>query len=78
MSTGNSIFRSPLIWFAIGAAAGYYGYKHRKEFVAALSKAGDMGMDFVQQQRENLEDLMEEAREAEENPGADGAETASK
>jgi hypothetical protein len=66
MSTGSSFFRSPLLWFVVGAAAGFYGYKHRKEFAAALAKAGDMGRDFAQQQRENLEDLLEEAREAEE------------
>jgi uncharacterized membrane protein len=76
MSTGNSLFRSPLLWFVVGAAAGYYGYKHRKEFAAALAKAGDMGRDFVQQQRESLEDLLEEAREAEEAEGTDGDEPA--
>jgi uncharacterized membrane protein len=76
MSTGNSLFRSPLVWFVVGAAAGYYGYKHRKEFAAALAKAGDMGRDFVQQQRESLEDLLEEAREAEEAEGTGGDEPA--
>jgi hypothetical protein len=78
MSNGNSLFRSPLLWFAIGAAAGYYGYKHRKEFADLLAKANDMGRDFVQQQRENLEDLLEEAREAEEAAGGDTSETPSK
>jgi uncharacterized membrane protein len=76
MSTGNSLLRSPLVWFALGAAAGYYGYKHRKEFAAALTKAGDAGRDYVQQQRENLEDLLEEAREAEEAQGTSADEPA--
>jgi hypothetical protein len=73
MSSGNTLFRSPLLWFLVGAAAGYYGYKHRKEFVAALAKAGDMGRDFVQQQRESLDDLLEEAQEAEEAAGSESA-----
>ncbi len=78
MSTGNSIFRSPLLWFAIGAAAGYYAYKNRKELAELLAKANDMGRDYVQQQRENLEDLLEEAREAEEAAGGETTETPSK
>jgi ElaB/YqjD/DUF883 family membrane-anchored ribosome-binding protein len=76
MSTGNSLFRSPWLWFAVGAAAGYYGYKHRKEFAGVLAKAGDMGKDFVQQGKENLEDLLEEARENEEAMGGEGSEAA--
>jgi hypothetical protein len=76
MSTVSSFFRSPLVWFVVGAAAGYYGHKHRKEFAAALAKAGDMGRDFVQEQRESLEDLLEEAREAEEAEGTDADEPA--
>jgi hypothetical protein len=78
MSTGSSLFRSPLLWFAVGAAAGYYGYKHRKELAATLAKAGDVGRDFVQQQRENLEDLLEEARESEEAAGDESAESPAK
>lgn len=68
--TTNSILRAPWLWFALGAAAGYYAYKHRKDIIALTSRATDMGRDFVQQGKENLEDLLEEAREAEETkPG---------
>ena len=53
---------------AAGAAAGYYGYKYRKEIAAALAKGTDMGKDMVLNARESLADLVEEAREAEETP----------
>lgn len=66
MAGTTSILRHPLLWFAVGAAAGYYGYKYRKEIAAAVVKTTDMGRDFVLQQRESLADLLEEAREAEE------------
>jgi hypothetical protein len=70
MAGTTSIIRHPLVWFALGAAAGYYGYKYRKEIAAAVAKGTDMGRDFVLQQRESLSDLLEEAREAEEGTEA--------
>jgi hypothetical protein len=70
MAGTTSILRHPLVWFALGAAAGYYGYKYRKEIAAAVAKGTDMGRDLVLQQRESLSDLLEEAREAEEGTEA--------
>lgn len=67
---GKGLFRTllgnPWVTLAIGAAAGYYGYKYRKEIVAAAMKASEMGTDFVLQQKEALSDLVAEAKEAEE------------
>ncbi len=57
----------PLVMLGVGAAAGYYGYKYRKEIVAAVSKAGDAGKDFILTQKEKLSDLVEEAKEKEED-----------
>lgn len=65
----SRLLTSPLVIFAAGAAAGYYGYKYRKEIVAALAKGTDMGKDLVLNARENLADLVEEAREGEEAAG---------
>lgn len=62
----SRLFSHPLLMLAAGAAIGYYGYKYRKEIVAAVSKATDMGKDFVLEQKESLSDVVEEAREAEE------------
>ena len=73
MAGTNSVLRHPLLWFVVGAAAGYYGYKYRKEIVAAVAKGTDLGRDFVLQQRESLSDLLEEAREAEEGGEAQDA-----
>jgi hypothetical protein len=44
---------------------GYLLHKHEKEVVLAISKAIGMGKDFVMQQRENLDDLVAEAKETE-------------
>jgi len=60
---------NPLVLLAAGAAIGYYGYKYRKEIVAAIAKGTDMGKDMVLNARENLADLVEETREAEEAQG---------
>ena len=48
-----------------GLAVGYLLHKHEKEVVLAISKAIGMGKDFVMQQRENLDDLVAEAKETE-------------
>lgn len=63
------LFGHPLVLLAAGAAIGYYGYKYRKEIAAAVAKGTDMGKDMVLNARENLADLVEEAREAEEAQG---------
>lgn len=72
MVAGRSVLgrllTNPLVLLAAGAAAGYYGYKYRKEIAAALAKGTDMGKDLVLNARESLADLVEEAREAEETP----------
>lgn len=70
MATGTSrLLTNPLVMFALGAAVGYYGYKHRKEIAEVIARTSDMGKDFMQQQKESLEDIMEETREAEEEAG---------
>jgi hypothetical protein len=62
---GGALLRNPLVLFAAGIAAGYYLHKHQDEIVLALSKASGMGKDFLLQQKENLADLVEEAKEQE-------------
>jgi len=63
------VFGLPLVMFAAGVAAGYYGYKHRKEIAVILKKASDTGMDLALNVKESLADLVEEAKEAEESKG---------
>jgi chloramphenicol 3-O-phosphotransferase len=62
----RTVFGNPWVALTLGAVAGYYGYKYRKEIAAAAMKATDMGKDYVLQQKESLSDLVEEAKEAEE------------
>ena len=66
---GHGLLRNPLMLLAGGIAGGiavgYLLHKHEKEIVLAVSKAIGMGKDFVMQQRENLDDLMAEAKETE-------------
>ena len=66
---GHGLLRSPLLLLAGGIAGGiavgYLLHKHEKEIVLAVSKAIGMGKDFVMQQRENLDDLVAEAKETE-------------
>jgi hypothetical protein len=66
---GQGLLRNPLLLLAGGVAGGiavgYLLHKHEKEVVLAISKAIGMGKDFVMQQRENLDDLVAEAKETE-------------
>lgn len=61
----GGLLRHPLVMLAAGIAAGYYIHKHQDEIVQMLSKASGMGKDFLLQQKENLADLVEEAKEKE-------------
>jgi hypothetical protein len=51
-------------------------HKYRKEVVLAVSKASGMSRDFALQQKENLADLMEEAKEQEAQEATPVAEAA--
>lgn len=69
--TGLSrLLSNPIVLLAAGAAVGYYGYKYRKEIAATVTKATDMGKDFVLEQKEKLSDMAEEAREGDEEAAA--------
>jgi uncharacterized membrane protein len=61
----NKVTKNPVIVFGLGLVAGYMVYKYRKEIIASTTKVVDAGKDFVLQQRENLEDLVAEAKEPE-------------
>jgi len=61
----GGLLRNPLVLLAAGVVAGYYLHKHQDEIVLAVSKASGMGKDFLLQQKENLADLMEGAKEQE-------------
>lgn len=71
---GPSLLRNPLLLLAGGIAGGialgYLLHKHEKDVVRVVSKAMGMGKDFVMQQRENLDDLIAEARESDAAPAA--------
>jgi hypothetical protein len=62
----GGVFANPVVMFAAGLAAGYFLHKYEKEIVLAVTKATGAGKDFILQQKESLEDLIEEARESEE------------
>ncbi|QSA98988.1 hypothetical protein JWZ97_02060 [Methylococcus sp. EFPC2] len=62
----STILKHPLVVFAAGVTAGYLVHKYRKEIIAGAERAGELGKDFVLQQRENLEDLVAESREVKE------------
>jgi hypothetical protein len=76
----RSLFANPLTLLvagvAGGVAAGYLLHKYRKEVVLAVSKASGMSRDFALQQKENLADLMEEAKEQEAQEATPVAEAA--
>ncbi len=63
---GGLLLRNPWVAIGLGLVAGYMVHKYEKEIVAAVVKTAGMGKDFVMQQKETLADLVEEAKEAEE------------
>ncbi len=59
----SKIVKNPVVVFGLGIVAGYFVYKYRKEIISSTNKAVDASKDFVLQQKENLEDLVAEAKE---------------
>lgn len=73
----HTFLSRPLAVFSLGAAAGAVLYKNRKgitrafqpatkEVVRAVTKTGDAGRDFLQEQKEKLSDIVAEVKEEEE------------
>ena len=59
----SKLVKSPVMVFGLGVVAGYFVYKYRKEIIANTNKAVDVSKDFILQQKENLEDIVAEAKE---------------
>ena len=62
---GGALLRNPWVMLATGIAVGYYLHKHQDQIALSLSKASELGKDFLLQQKESLADLIEETREKE-------------
>lgn len=59
----SKLTKHPVLVFGMGVVAGYFVYKYRKDIIANASKSIDVGKDFILQQKENLEDLVAEAKQ---------------
>lgn len=59
----SKVTKHPALVFGLGMIAGYFVYKYRKDIIANASKTIDAGKDFILHQKENLEDLVAEAKE---------------
>lgn len=59
----GKVTRHPVLVFGLGMVAGYFVYKYRKEIISSATKTIDAGKDFVLHQKENLEDIVAEAKE---------------
>lgn len=68
----SALVRNPIVMFAAGVAAGYFAHKYRKEIVTAASNAAEQSKDFVLRQKECLEDLLAEGKEAADESGNPG------
>ncbi|MGZ8227443.1 MAG: hypothetical protein ACXWT3_12535 [Methylococcaceae bacterium] len=55
--------KHPVVVFGLGLVAGYMIFKYRKEIISGTTKVVDASKDFVLQQKENLEDIVAEAKE---------------
>lgn len=54
----HGLAKHPLLVLGLGIAAGYLIHKYRREIVSSATRLSETGKDFIQQQRENLEDVL--------------------
>lgn len=59
----TKLAKHPLLVFGAGMVAGYFVYKYRKDIISGATRTIDAGKDFVLHQKENLEDIVAEAKE---------------
>ncbi len=59
----SKVSKHPVLVFGLGVVAGYMIFKYRKEIISNTTKAVDAGKDFVLNQKENLEDIVAEAKD---------------
>jgi hypothetical protein len=69
----RGLLSHPLVMLSVGLVGGYLLHKYEKEIAIALARASGMGKDFMLHQKERLEDILQEARQAE-AAGAPGGE----
>ena len=62
----SKLSKHPWLLVGLGFTLGFFAHKYRKEIIASVTNLTDKGKDFVLQQRENLEDLVAEAKEVKE------------
>lgn len=59
----SKITKHPLLVFGLGVVTGVLVYKYRKEIISSATNTIDAGKDFILHQKENLEDIVAEAKE---------------
>ncbi len=60
---GRGVTRHPLLLIGVGMVAGYLLHKYRKEIIRSVDNTVNKSKDFVQNQKESLDDIVAEARE---------------
>lgn len=61
----SKITKHPLLVFGLGVVAGFFVYQYRKEIIRKATNTIDASKDFILHQKENLEDIVAESKEAE-------------
>lgn len=59
----HSLSKHPLLVLGLGIAAGYFVHKYRREILGGATRLGEKSKDFVLQQRESLEDLLDKPQD---------------
>lgn len=59
----SKVSKHPAVIFGLGVVAGFLVYKYRKEIISSATNTIDAGKDFILHQKENLEDIVAEAKE---------------
>ncbi len=69
----SRLFSNPWVTLGIGVAVGYLAHKHHKEITRGVANIADMGRDMVMEQRERLTDILEEAKESQDDQASEAA-----
>lgn len=62
ISLSKAVAKQPIVLFGLGIVSGYLTHKYRKEILAISSHTAQQSKEFIVQQKQHIENMLDEIR----------------